>query len=262
MVKLLRRGMKDMQARANEFVAAACKFEKEVGQQVGAGRGGGGEVGGGDHPGGCLPRWAPPTISSANNPRPMPHCLPPPPLPPLPHTHAHMRTHPQVESVRLSSESDKRTMQVELATARKEAAGAAALLKNALANWQVRGARCRGVYHTGWGAEGVRVTRCWAGGVCGEQCVPYQPPCTVLQCMLLILSPSKLPVPPLVARPPACCNLCLPLLCSACRPPSACLPTAAAQGELDFHKGEANRLRREMARVEGERERLREEARQ
>lgn len=33
-VKLLRRGMKELQGRANEFVAAACKFEKEVGQQV------------------------------------------------------------------------------------------------------------------------------------------------------------------------------------------------------------------------------------
>ena len=37
----------------------------------------------------------------------------------------------------LSSESDKRGMQVELATARKEAAAAAAQLKHGLANWQV-----------------------------------------------------------------------------------------------------------------------------
>jgi len=34
-VKLLRRGMKEIQTKTNEFVAAACKFEKEVGQQVG-----------------------------------------------------------------------------------------------------------------------------------------------------------------------------------------------------------------------------------
>lgn len=34
-VRQLRRGMKELQAKANEFVAAACKFEKEVGQQVG-----------------------------------------------------------------------------------------------------------------------------------------------------------------------------------------------------------------------------------
>jgi len=40
--------------------------------------------------------------------------------------------------VKLSSESDKRAMQVELANSRREAAGAAAQLKNALANWQVR----------------------------------------------------------------------------------------------------------------------------
>lgn len=33
-VKLLRRGMKELQGRTNDFVAAACKFEKEVGQQV------------------------------------------------------------------------------------------------------------------------------------------------------------------------------------------------------------------------------------
>jgi len=33
------------------------------------------------------------------------------------------------------------------------------------------------------------------------------------------------------------------------------------QTELDLHKGEANRLKREMERVEGERERLRDEAR-
>lgn len=36
-VKLLRRGMKELQTKANEFIAAACKFEKEVGQQVGLG---------------------------------------------------------------------------------------------------------------------------------------------------------------------------------------------------------------------------------
>jgi hypothetical protein len=35
-VKLLRRGMGLMQVKANEFIAAACKFEKEVGQQVGS----------------------------------------------------------------------------------------------------------------------------------------------------------------------------------------------------------------------------------
>ncbi|KAL4427843.1 hypothetical protein ABPG75_001932 [Micractinium tetrahymenae] len=74
MVKLLRRGMKELQTRTNEFVAAACKFEKEVAQQV--------------------------------------------------------------ESVKLSSESDKRAMQVELANSRREAAAAAAQLKHALANWQ------------------------------------------------------------------------------------------------------------------------------
>lgn len=33
-VKLLRRGMKDLQTRANEFIAASCKFEREVAQQV------------------------------------------------------------------------------------------------------------------------------------------------------------------------------------------------------------------------------------
>ena len=38
-------------------------------------------------------------------------------------------------------------------------------------------------------------------------------------------------------------------------------PIPLPQGELDLHKGEAARLRREMERVEGERERLREEAR-
>ena len=36
-VKLLRRGMGLMQTKAGEFIAAACKFEKEVGQQVRAG---------------------------------------------------------------------------------------------------------------------------------------------------------------------------------------------------------------------------------
>lgn len=50
---------------------------------------------------------------------------------------------PQVESVKLSSESDKRAMQVELANSRREAAAAAAQLKHALANWQVGGSACR-----------------------------------------------------------------------------------------------------------------------
>lgn len=49
----------------------------------------------------------------------------------------------QVESVKLSSESDKRGMQVELANSRKEAAAAAAQLKHALANWQVGVAGCQ-----------------------------------------------------------------------------------------------------------------------
>lgn len=39
--------------------------------------------------------------------------------------------------MKLSSESDKRAMQVELANSRREAAAAAAQLKHALANWQV-----------------------------------------------------------------------------------------------------------------------------
>lgn len=43
----------------------------------------------------------------------------------------------QVESVKLSSESERRGMQVELANSRKEAAAAAAKLKHELANWQV-----------------------------------------------------------------------------------------------------------------------------
>jgi hypothetical protein len=34
-VKLLRRGLKEMQTKSSEFIAAACKYEKEVGQQVG-----------------------------------------------------------------------------------------------------------------------------------------------------------------------------------------------------------------------------------
>lgn len=50
---------------------------------------------------------------------------------------------PQVESVKLSSESDKRAMQVELANSRREAAAAAAQLKHALANWQVGAAGAR-----------------------------------------------------------------------------------------------------------------------
>jgi septal ring factor EnvC (AmiA/AmiB activator) len=70
--------------------------------------------------------------------------------------------------MKLSSESEKRGMQVDLANCRKEVAASSAQLKHALANWQ---------------------------------------------------------------------------------------------SELDMHKGEANRLRREMERVEGERGRLREDAR-
>ena len=34
LVKTLRRGLKESQTKASEFVAAACKYEKEVGQQV------------------------------------------------------------------------------------------------------------------------------------------------------------------------------------------------------------------------------------
>lgn len=34
LVKLLRRILKESQTKASEFVAAACKYEKEVGQQV------------------------------------------------------------------------------------------------------------------------------------------------------------------------------------------------------------------------------------
>ncbi|PRW56860.1 P-loop containing nucleoside triphosphate hydrolase [Chlorella sorokiniana] len=74
LVKLLRRVLKDSQTKASEFVAAACKYEKEVGQQV--------------------------------------------------------------ESVKLSSESERRAVQVDLANSRKEAAAAAAKLKHELANWQ------------------------------------------------------------------------------------------------------------------------------
>lgn len=33
-VKLLRRGMKELQSRTNDFIAAACKQEKEVAQQA------------------------------------------------------------------------------------------------------------------------------------------------------------------------------------------------------------------------------------
>ena len=40
--------------------------------------------------------------------------------------------------MKLSSESDKLAMQVDLANSRKEAAAAAAQLKHSLANWQVR----------------------------------------------------------------------------------------------------------------------------
>lgn len=39
--------------------------------------------------------------------------------------------------MKLSSESERRAMQVELANSRKEAAAAAAKLKHELANWQV-----------------------------------------------------------------------------------------------------------------------------
>ena len=39
--------------------------------------------------------------------------------------------------MKLSSESDRRSMQVELANSRREAAAAAAQLKHALADWQV-----------------------------------------------------------------------------------------------------------------------------
>ena len=48
---------------------------------------------------------------------------------------------------------------------------------------------------------------------------------------------------------------------SACSAPPILPSSHCPQGELDLHKGEANRLRREMERVEGERERLREDAR-
>lgn len=41
--------------------------------------------------------------------------------------------------MKLSSESERRAMQVELANSRKEAAAAAAKLKHELANWQVGG---------------------------------------------------------------------------------------------------------------------------
>ena len=69
--------MKELQTRTTDFVTAACRYEREVGQQV--------------------------------------------------------------ESVKLSSESERMGVQVELANARKEAAAAAASHKNALASWQVGG---------------------------------------------------------------------------------------------------------------------------
>jgi hypothetical protein len=50
-------------------------------------------------------------------------------------------SHPQVESVKLSSESAARCMEADLANARREAATVAANHKNDLANWRV-----------GWGA--------------------------------------------------------------------------------------------------------------
>ncbi|GAB4817622.1 hypothetical protein N2152v2_004668 [Parachlorella kessleri] len=74
MVKLLRRGMKELQNRTQQFIDHAVTYEREAAQQV--------------------------------------------------------------ESVKLSSESAARCMEVELANARREAATAAASHKNDLANWQ------------------------------------------------------------------------------------------------------------------------------
>ena len=114
---------------------------------------------------------------------------------------------------------------MELATARKEAAAAAAQLKHGLANWQV----C-------WGGRPWHASSCLAClGDGGSKCR------------------ACLGMPPAWA-----CRLpghaaCLP----AILPPALPCP----QSELDMHKGEANRLKREMERVEGERERVREEAR-
>ena len=157
----------------------------------------------------------------------------------------------------LSSESDKRGMQVELATARKEAAAAAAQLKHGLANWQV----CcvlwvwlSEAHGAGQGGDLAfhQQTRqaAWRAAVVHSACM-LRSALACLQSTACHQPSTFFPSLPACLPSHASC-LALPVL--------TCLP-ACLQSELDMHKGEANRLKREMERVEGERERVREEAR-
>jgi hypothetical protein len=77
-VKLCRRGLGQLQARANDFIGAACRFEKEVAQQVGAGTGGtrqGCDSWAGRSPASRASGWRPGLLSAAR--------LTPPAPPPL-----------------------------------------------------------------------------------------------------------------------------------------------------------------------------------